>query len=103
MWNSNGVLAIPGPWIESRALHAIVTRASSLDGRVSSLTSGHKVGAMTLRNLTTIGSSFKSSFSLAATSMEYVRKTDFTSAACTEIYYEKVSSREINHHLTQTY
>ena len=33
--------------------------------------------------------------------MEYVRKTDFTSAACTEIYYEDVSSREISHHLTR--
>src|SRR6267154_3859783 len=56
---------------------------------------------MTLRSRTTIGSSFRSSFSLAATSMEYARKTDFTSAACTEIYNENVSSR-IGHHLQQT-
>ena len=28
--------------------------------------------------------------------MEYVRNTDFTSAACTEICYEKVSYRETN-------
>ena len=49
-----------------------------------------------MRNLTTIGSSFKSSFSLAGTSMEYVRKTDFTSAACTEIYYENISSQEFS-------
>jgi hypothetical protein len=39
----------------------------------------------TFRNRTTMGSSFKSSLSRAATSMEYTRKTAFTSAACTEI------------------
>jgi hypothetical protein len=48
---------------------------------------------MTLRNRAMIGSSFKSSFSLAATSMEYVRNTDFTSAACTEICHGNISSR----------
>ena len=82
-------------------LHTIVTGASGLDGRVSSLTSMAQVGVTTLRNRTTIGSSFRSSFSLAATSMEYARKTDFTSAACTEIYCDNVSSWEINHHFTR--
>ena len=33
--------------------------------------------------------------------MEYARKTDFTSAACTEIYNEHISS-QIDHHLQQT-
>ena len=43
----------------------------------------------TFRNRVTIGSSFKSSFSRAATSMEYTRKTPLTSAVCTEIYWKK--------------
>ena len=43
----------------------------------------------TFRNRVTIGSSFKSSFSWAATSMEYTRKTFLTSAVCTEIYWKR--------------
>lgn len=47
----------------------------------------------TFRNRVTIGSSFKSSFSRAATSMEYTRKTVLTSAVCTEIYLKEKKKR----------
>lgn len=85
-------------------LYTIVAGASGLDGRVNSLTTRiqNRIGVTTLRNRTMIGSSFRSSFSLAATSMEYARKTDLMSAAWTEIYYENVSSQAVSHLSAQT-
>lgn len=43
----------------------------------------------TFRNRTMIGSSFRSSTSRPATSIENVRSTVFTSAVCTETYYHE--------------
>lgn len=103
MCNSNRTHVIPETLGIASVLHAIVAGASGLEWKSQLINwrLGQKVGIKTLRKRATIGSSFRSSFSLAATSMEYVRNTDFTSAACTEIYNENVSSR-IDHHLQQT-
>ena len=45
-----------------------------------------RVDRLTLRNLTIMGSSFKSSLSFAATSMEQTLRTVLTSAVWTDIY-----------------
>lgn len=72
-------------------LHPVVTGTPSLDKRSVPATNGQDFRAKTFRNRTTIGSSFKSSFSIAGTSMEYTRNTDFTSAVCTEICHKSIS------------
>ena len=48
----------------------------------------------TFRSLFTIGSSFKSSFFSAATSIEYTLSTVLTSAACTDIYDSNSGSND---------
>lgn len=79
-------------------LNAIITRTSRLYSRITIVMPEEQVSERlgwsapdlerqnrTFRNRTTMGSSFRSSLSRAATSIEYTRKVFLTSAACTDI------------------
>ena len=68
--------------VKCNMLHAVVTRSASLYAHDSLVTGIKKDGTawLTFRKRTMMGSSLRSSRSLAATSMENAFKTDLTSA-----------------------